>query len=121
MGEASRLGLTWISGVRRVYEPASDEDGCWALVDRVWPCGLSKESARIDEWCKQVAPSTELRKWYGHDPTRFEEFERRYREELRDPERASGLEHLRELVGNADAADGHQGPEDQRSRGPLPR
>ena len=84
--------------VRRAYEPASDEDGYRVLVDRVWPRGLSKERARVDEWCKDVAPSTELRKWYDHEPSRFEGFERRYREELLDPARASALEHLRELA-----------------------
>lgn len=70
------------------------------LVDRIWPRGLSKADAHFDEWCKSVAPSTELRKWYGHDPERFEEFGRRYRLELAKPERAEALQHLRELAGN---------------------
>jgi uncharacterized protein YeaO (DUF488 family) len=56
--------------------------------------------ARIDEWCKQVAPSTQLRTWYGHDPGRFEEFARRYHAELKDPERAQALAHLRQLAAN---------------------
>jgi uncharacterized protein YeaO (DUF488 family) len=68
------------------------------LVDRVWPRGLRKESARVDEWCKQVAPSTQLRQWYGHDPDLFDEFSRRYREELDEPERAEALRHLRDLA-----------------------
>lgn len=57
--------------VRRVYEAPSRADGARVLVDRVWPRGMTKEKTHLDEWCKQVAPSTELRKWYGHDPERF--------------------------------------------------
>ncbi|HEX6471416.1 MAG TPA: DUF488 family protein [Streptosporangiaceae bacterium] len=82
----------------RVYDEPAPGDGVRVLVDRVWPRGLSKERARIDEWCKQVAPSTELRKWYDHDPERYAEFARRYRSELRDPERAQALTHLRGLA-----------------------
>ncbi|MEV3923632.1 DUF488 domain-containing protein [Actinomadura coerulea] len=84
--------------LRRVYEPPSAEDGARILVDRVWPRGLSKDKARLDEWEKDVAPSTELRKWYGHDAARFEEFTRRYGAELAEPERAAALDHLRELA-----------------------
>jgi uncharacterized protein YeaO (DUF488 family) len=69
------------------------------LVDRLWPRGLTKERADLDEWCKTVAPSTELRKWYGHAPERFEEFARRYRAELKDPVPAEVLRHLRQLAG----------------------
>ena len=83
---------------RRIYEDPASGDGTRVLVDRVWPRGMTKEKARLDEWCKQIAPSTELRKWYGHDPERFEEFTRRYREELTEPERAQALAHLRELA-----------------------
>jgi uncharacterized protein YeaO (DUF488 family) len=68
------------------------------LVDRIWPRGVKKQKASLDEWCKQVAPSTELRTWYGHDPERFEEFTRRYREELTEPERAEALAHLHGLA-----------------------
>ncbi|MGH9104089.1 MAG: DUF488 domain-containing protein, partial [Acidimicrobiales bacterium] len=85
-------------GVRRVYDEPAGGDGARVLVDRVWPRGLSKERAHLDEWCKQVAPSSGLRKWYGHDPGRFEEFARRYRAELEDPERSAALDHLRELA-----------------------
>lgn len=85
--------------LRRVYEPASSDDGKRILVDRVWPRGLSKDEARLDEWVKDVAPSTELRKWYAHDVERFAEFTRRYDAELAEPERASALGHLRELAG----------------------
>lgn len=81
---------------RRVYEPAEQSDGRRVLVDRLWPRGLSKERARLDEWLKAVAPSDELRRWYGHEPARFAEFTRRYEAELEDPERAEALTHLRE-------------------------
>ena len=84
--------------VRRAYEEARDDDGRRILVDRVWPRGLSRDRAQLDEWCKEVAPSTELRKWYGHDPDRFEEFARRYRAELEDPERAEAVAHLRSVT-----------------------
>jgi uncharacterized protein YeaO (DUF488 family) len=68
------------------------------LVDRIWPRGLAKDHAHLDEWLKQVAPSPELRKWYGHDPDRYAEFTRRYRAELDDPERAEALAHLRDFA-----------------------
>jgi uncharacterized protein YeaO (DUF488 family) len=84
--------------VRRVYEEPSPQDGTRVLVDRVWPRGLTKGRAQLAEWCKEVAPSTRLREWYGHDPARFEEFARRYRAELEQPERAGALRHLRELA-----------------------
>jgi uncharacterized protein YeaO (DUF488 family) len=84
--------------VRRVYEPAAPEDGARVLVDRVWPRGLRKDAARLNEWAKDAAPSTDLRKWYGHDPAKFDEFRRRYLEELsRGPQRAE-LSRLRTLV-----------------------
>ncbi len=84
--------------VRRVYEKPELADGARVLVDRIWPRGLSKAKAALDEWCKDVAPSGELRKWYSHDPGRFEDFGRRYRAELQDPLRAGALAHLRELA-----------------------
>ncbi|MFI0902967.1 DUF488 domain-containing protein [Streptomyces sioyaensis] len=84
--------------VRRVYEAPAQTDGTRVLVDRIWPRGMTKDKAHLDEWCKQVAPSTELRKWYSHDPERFAEFSRRYRTELKDPEHAGALAHLRDLV-----------------------
>jgi uncharacterized protein YeaO (DUF488 family) len=68
--------------LRRVYEPPIPEDGRRILVDRLWPRGLSKETARIDLWLREVAPSADLRRWFGHDPTRWPEFRRRYRDEL---------------------------------------
>ena len=84
--------------VRRIYEEPSPQDGTRVLVDRIWPRGLTKGNAALGEWCKQVAPSTPLRKWYDHDPARFEEFRRRYRAELEQPQRAAALQHLRELA-----------------------
>jgi uncharacterized protein YeaO (DUF488 family) len=74
--------------VRRVYDKANDQDGVRVLVDRIWPRGISKAKAALNEWCKDVSPSTELRKWYSHDPAKFEEFTRRYCAELEHPERA---------------------------------
>jgi uncharacterized protein YeaO (DUF488 family) len=84
--------------MRRVYDDLSPDDGTRVLVDRIWPRGLAKAAARIDEWAKVVAPSTELRRWYGHDPSRFEEFRRRYQAELAEPERQGAVRHLRELA-----------------------
>lgn len=69
--------------VKRIYDPPSGEDGYRVLVDRVWPRGMSKERAEIDLWAKEVAPSAALRKWFGHDPVRWDAFQERYREELR--------------------------------------
>ena len=73
------------AGVRmkRVYERPAHDDGTRILVDRLWPRGLSKEAAAIDEWLKDIAPSTALRQWFGHDPARWQEFRRRYRDEVR--------------------------------------
>lgn len=84
--------------VGRVYEARTWGDGNRVLVDRLWPRGLSKADADLDEWSKQVAPSTTLRTWYNHDPERFTEFGRRYRIELAEPERAEATAHLRSLV-----------------------
>jgi uncharacterized protein YeaO (DUF488 family) len=81
--------------VRRVYEPPERGDGMRVLVDRLWPRGISKDQAQLDEWCQPVAPSPGLRKWYGHDPERFAEFRRRYRAELREGEAADAVTRLR--------------------------
>jgi uncharacterized protein YeaO (DUF488 family) len=81
---------------RRAYEPAAPADGYRVLVDRLWPRGVGKEEAHLDEWAKELAPSPELRRWFGHDPARFDEFRRRYREELGARE-----ETLRELRARA--------------------
>ena len=68
--------------VRRIYEAPTPEDGYRMLVDRLWPRGVKKAEAAIDEWARDVAPSADLRRWYGHQPDRFDEFARRYRTEL---------------------------------------
>ena len=87
---ASRLRL------KRAYEPAAEDDGVRILVDRLWPRGVSKAKAALDDWMKDVAPSTELRKWFGHDPGRWPEFRRRYRGELR--QHPQELDRIRELA-----------------------
>ncbi len=69
-------------GVKRVYEPASTEDGARFLVERLWPRGMRKEALAMDAWLKDVAPSGELRRWFDHDPAKWEEFRRRYAAEL---------------------------------------
>ena len=84
--------------VRRIYDTPTPADGTRVLVDRLWPRGVSKARAQLDEWCKQVAPSTELRTWYHHDTSLFDEFTRRYAGELQTPEPAAALAHLRELA-----------------------
>ncbi|MGE0215384.1 DUF488 domain-containing protein [Mycolicibacterium sp.] len=84
--------------VRRIYDSPSADDGVRVLVDRLWPRGVSKEAAHLDEWCKQIAPSPDLRTWYRHDPELFDEFARRYTDELRDPDRAAALAHLSSLA-----------------------
>jgi len=71
-------------GIKRVYEQAADEDGVRILVDRLWPRGVSKERAALSGWLKDVAPSPDLRRWWHHDPDRFQDFARRYRTELDD-------------------------------------
>lgn len=68
--------------LKRAYEPVAATDGYRVLIDRIWPRGVKREDAHLDEWASELAPSTELRTWLGHDPARFEEFQRRYREEL---------------------------------------
>jgi uncharacterized protein YeaO (DUF488 family) len=69
--------------IKRVYEEPSSSDGVRILVDRVWPRGVSKERAHVERWEKELGPSTELRKWFGHEPPRFDEFAKRYRVELK--------------------------------------
>lgn len=81
---------------RRIYDPVSPEDGIRILVDRVWPRGVRKADAHVDQWFRDLAPSAELRKWFAHDPEKFEAFRRRYQAELQaHPER---LEQLRKLA-----------------------
>ena len=82
--------------LKRAYEPVSDDDGKRILVDRLWPRGVSKANAALGQWMKEIAPTTDLRKWFGHDPQRWEEFCDRYREELH--RNAELLSHLRSLA-----------------------
>ena len=84
--------------VKRIQDEPARNDGTRVLVDRVWPRGISKEKAALDDWNKDVAPSTELRTWYGHDSEKFEEFSRRYQEELDSEEGREALSALRESV-----------------------
>lgn len=82
--------------LKRAYEAAGPEDGARILVDRLWPRGVSKAEAALEEWMKDIAPSAELRRWFGHDPARWAEFQRRYRAELR--QHGDELERLRTLA-----------------------
>lgn len=84
--------------VRRIYEPPEQADGYRVLVDRLWPRGVSKTAAHLDEWARAVAPSDGLRRWYGHEAGKFAEFAERYGEELQVPERAGALAHLADLA-----------------------
>ena len=78
--------------IKRAYEPAARSDGYRVLIDRLWPRGVSRDEAHLDEWARELAPSAKLRSWFGHDPARFAEFRRRYRAEL-----AAQKNKLREL------------------------
>ena len=84
--------------VRRAYDPPAPDDGCRVLVDRLWPRGLKREAAGIDHWLRELAPSNELRTWFAHDPARWDEFRRRYSEELQSPAAAAALAELRGLI-----------------------
>jgi uncharacterized protein YeaO (DUF488 family) len=84
--------------LRRVYDQPEPGDGRRVLVDRLWPRGLSKERAAVDDWLRAVAPSEELRRWYGHQPDRFTGFRQRYQRELRAPESSAAVARLRDLA-----------------------
>lgn len=86
--------------LKRVYEPTDPEDGCRVLVERLWPRGISRERAALGFWLKEVAPSPDLRTWFGHDPAKWEEFRKRYEDELRQNEGC--VAQLRELAGKGD-------------------
>jgi uncharacterized protein YeaO (DUF488 family) len=83
----------------RVYDLDGSDDGYRVLVDRLWPRGISKGQAAVDEWAKDVAPGSELRQWYGHDPARFEQFARRYRQELKRTPAREAVARLRRVAG----------------------
>ena len=82
--------------LKRAYEPPASDDGTRVLIDRLWPRGISKERAAIDQWMKGISPSTKLRKWFGHDPARWDEFRRRYANEVR--QNTDLLDQLRSLA-----------------------
>lgn len=82
--------------IKRVYDPPSADDGARVLVDRIWPRGVSRDEAQLTAWLKDLAPTTALRQWFGHDPARFEEFQSRYRAELE--QKGGGLAKLRALA-----------------------
>jgi len=81
--------------IKRIYEPKNPQDGCRVLVDRLWPRGVSKEKAALDLWMKNIGPSTELRQWFGHDPNKWAEFQKKYRAELKN--KGDMLDELRNL------------------------
>lgn len=87
---------------RRVYDEISPSDGTRVLVDRVWPRGIRKDALDLTEWLRDVAPSTELRQWYSHDPAKFAEFRSRYLAQLTSPECRVAVEHLREIAREGD-------------------
>jgi uncharacterized protein YeaO (DUF488 family) len=92
---ASRVRL------QRAYDEPTPDDGYRVLVDRVWPRGRTKEHLRLDEWARDLGPSTQLRKWFGHDPARWTEFQVRYHAELADPGRSRTLDQLAERARGA--------------------
>lgn len=89
--------------IKRAYEPAAKSDGYRVLVDRVWPRGISKDELQLDEWAKEIAPSTKLRQWFGHEPERWSEFQKRYRAELRDPHQKQRLRDVLASVKGSEA------------------
>ncbi len=97
--------------IKRAYDPAAPADGYRVLVDRLWPRGIKKEALALGEWCKDIAPSQELRTWFNHDPARFDEFNKRYRRELNASgeakkllDRAAGKARLTLVYGAKDEA-----------------
>ncbi len=88
--------------VKRIYEPKSKDDGYRVFVERLWPRGFTKERARLDLWLKDIAPSQELRKWYSHDPEKWNEFKRRYKAELENNEALAELKKIIKEKKNVD-------------------
>ena len=97
--------------VKRAYETPATSDGCRILVDRIWPRGITKDDLQVDAWLKDLAPSTGLRKWFGHDPKKWDEFRKRYAKEL---EQRSGA--LAELIARAESRPRHPGLRRQGQR-----
>ena len=88
------MAITHEVRIKRVYEQPSPDDGFRVLVDRLWPRGVAKAEAHFDEWLKDVGPSNELRRWFGHDPAKFEQFAVRYRDELKGSDAFAQLRHM---------------------------
>lgn len=84
--------------LKRIYEDVSNDDGVRILVDRVWPRGISKEKAKLDEWLKDIGPSTDLRKWFNHDPNKYDEFKKKYKDELKDGNQKEDLDKLKDII-----------------------
>ncbi|MGG5371990.1 DUF488 domain-containing protein [Enterococcus sp. AZ196] len=100
--------------LKRAYLPASDSDGYRVLIDRLWPRGKSKETEKIDLWLKEVAPSPELRKWFGHEVEKYPAFEAKYREELQSGEQHEALEKLATIVQTYDVVTIVYGAKDEQ-------
>jgi uncharacterized protein YeaO (DUF488 family) len=92
------MDMTFSVAYRRIYDEPRPGEGRRVLVDRVWPRGIRRDAGRFDEWLPDIAPSAQLRRWYGHDPSRFAEFRDRYQAELDEPDRAPARQRLRELA-----------------------
>lgn len=84
--------------MKRIYEDQAESDGVRVLVDRVWPRGMSKEDAKLDHWIKEIGPTSDLRKWFGHDPDKFEDFKQKYKEELKGGDQQDGLQELKDIT-----------------------
>ncbi|WP_430790071.1 DUF488 domain-containing protein [Virgibacillus flavescens] len=84
--------------MKRIYEDKSKDDGVRILVDRVWPRGMSKDDAKVDHWMKEVGPSSDLRKWFNHDPAKYEDFKKKYKEELRKGDQQEALNELKKVT-----------------------
>jgi len=97
-GESAMTRQRLVVALKRVYDEPETGDGTRVLVERLWPRGFSKKRAHVDLWLKEIAPSSELRRWYGHDPKKFAEFRRRYETELTSETGQAALAQLRELA-----------------------
>lgn len=83
---------------KRIYESTNKNDGVRVLVDRVWPRGMSKEDAKLDHWMKEIGPSNDLRKWFDHDPDKYDDFKKKYKDELESGDQKEELEKLKEIT-----------------------
>jgi uncharacterized protein YeaO (DUF488 family) len=99
--------------LKRAYETPADSDGSRILVDRLWPRGLSKQKAKIDHWLKEIAPSTELRKWFNHDPEKWHQFKQRYYREL--DSQPEIVDQVRDVIKKGDATFGYGAKDEQHN------